>query len=275
MTLQLLRTVTTDVLDPLVSGLTRAGGGIHSGYARYGGRMRQLVDSVGDADARRFDTFPGEWSIGQFSPSYLVPRTADAPYRLVANGNDRARIADLLTYERARIEDVPSIVRCHVLATDEGYRGLPGATGPHLPPDRGLANFVLRSLGPRKLPYWKELVADESKTLFVARTPDGGVVGFVHPEFNDDGSGYLNAWYVLPEWHDLKVGSRLMRSALDYLGPVDIQLHVAVSTKAENIYRGYGFEEIDGLIPTPPPLAEYGLTVLLQGYIRPAAAYEP
>ncbi|NUS94680.1 MAG: GNAT family N-acetyltransferase [Nocardia sp.] len=229
-------------------------GGSQAGryYTNFGGTLRESAErhSTTAFIGNRAFVSPGRRAPSQttFSPAYLGERRGDT-----------YRSGDIVTVERARPADAAGITRAHVLATEGAYQSLPNIAR--------LKEFLLNSLGPRWIVNWRSQIT-AGEPIFVARTPDGGVAGFIHPKREPDGTGYLSAWYVLPGWQGVGVGRQLWSEASEYWGPTDIRLHVIANTDAEGIYRRKGFVATEPMIDTPPQLAEYDIVAPLQGYTR-------
>ncbi|MFD0361986.1 GNAT family N-acetyltransferase [Nocardia sp. GCM10030253] len=241
MTFQLDRVVTDLVVEPLVAGLTRCGDTVGWGYARVSGTMRHMVMQTGVRDADNANAFVGRSEPGAnepFTPDYLKPHRGDA-----------AQPLETVTVDRARLQDSSGIARSHVLGIRRAYQDL-AVQG-------RLDEFAL-NLGERRSSFWRHQVA-EGETIFVARSADGDVAGFIHPQRMDDGTGYIDAWYLRPEWHRTGVSELLMRQAREYLGPVDINLHVVEGTAAVRAYERRGFVRTGATLPTAPQATAYGI----------------
>ncbi|KXK27048.1 MAG: putative acetyltransferase [candidate division WS6 bacterium OLB20] len=78
-------------------------------------------------------------------------------------------------------------------------------------------------------------------------TDDGVVVGFIVASIAD-GKQQILAAYVLPEYQGGGIGSRLMETALEWIGPGTVEVHVAAyNQQAIDYYAKFRFELIGEL----------------------------
>jgi ribosomal protein S18 acetylase RimI-like enzyme len=92
---------------------------------------------------------------------------------------------------------------------------------------------------------WQEGIASEphggKRQTFVARI-NNKAVGFSSPCF-EDGQWRIGQLYVKPEFQARGIGSKLLQTALDWLGPQkDVYLHVvSYNEPAIGLYKKFGF----------------------------------
>ncbi|WP_328400892.1 GNAT family N-acetyltransferase [Nocardia sp. NBC_00403] len=155
----------------------------------------------------------------------------------------------------ATVTDADDIVRALLAGAGIAYKDLPGA-------ETGGVERLVADMALRWRPRYRERLADGSPGIFVARQ-DGEFAGFIWASHRSD---ELIAWHVLPEFHGHKIGSHLMRTALEFLGDVDTYSGTTEGTVAEAAHRRVGFKE-DESVPkdhesrkTPEKMVEAGLT---------------
>ncbi len=108
---------------------------------------------------------------------------------------------------------------------------------------------------------WRQYLLSPSKerTVYVAKHEDR-IVGMVAPVFVD-GKYRITALYVAPEMQHEGVGTKLMRTALDHHGDVDVHIGVAsyLIDKLRPFYESFGFRprEPDTLKVYPPDPISY------------------
>lgn len=114
---------------------------------------------------------------------------------------------------------------------------------------------------PRRIAHLKEKLAkndDANPGTFVAKI-DGKVVGYMDPIIDEQGRRCIDALYVAPEAQGKGVGGKLMRKVLDLYGrDQDIFLNVvSYNQNAIDIYKHFGFEKIDTVVPEEPNRPAY------------------
>jgi GNAT superfamily N-acetyltransferase len=157
----------------------------------------------------------------------------------------------------ARTTDGLGITRAHVLGSRSALDDIPKVAS------ADVERFISTVLGPGYLTVWTMLASGNEPGLFVARTTDCQIAGFIWVSHRLDGTGELKAWYVHPKWHNQGVGRRLMFAGLRHLGNIDVYTGTHQGSSAERIYRHYGFVD-DVSAPesartTPPPMMAHNI----------------
>ncbi|WP_328409523.1 GNAT family N-acetyltransferase [Nocardia sp. NBC_00403] len=240
--------ILADILDREARAMARS-------VERFGAEARQAARSLDETNSRA----AGEIGDSAEPASVRPMGSSGTPSRsAIGAGDDRLPSEYLdptldgvgpVTVGPAQATDGPGIARAHVLASRVAFRDLPGAA-------EHLDDFLLGNLGPRKIVDWSRLAASGEPGLWVARTADNTVAGFIWVSTRDDGAGVVNAWYVHPNWHGTGVGRGLMQTALDWLGDVDVYTQTTVGTKAIRRYKEHGFGVFGELEDTPLQLKD-------------------
>jgi GNAT superfamily N-acetyltransferase len=122
----------------------------------------------------------------------------------------------------------------------------------HLYPPEDLQEFLTRTCTPEAC---REVLADASIGVWFASLGDGELVGFVCVgacKLPVDGleptAGEVRQLYVLKKHHNLRLGSHLLNTALDWLVSVGRQpLYVGVwsgNSGAQRLYERHGFRKV-------------------------------
>lgn len=82
---------------------------------------------------------------------------------------------------------------------------------------------------------------------------NGKSIGFCRATIQEDGTGKINAIYLLPEAQGKGVGKRLMQTALDWLKDCKEIIIECVynNEKAIGFYKSFGFEVVKDASPNP------------------------
>jgi ribosomal protein S18 acetylase RimI-like enzyme len=158
----------------------------------------------------------------------------------------------------ATAADLPRIVEIHEACWLTAYPA----------PERGVGVEEIRSLidpdAGRRLADWQERLADPATRVWVAR--DGGeVVGFAGAR-----PPWLEYLHVRPGHQGRGIGTRLLRTALDWLGPGELRIVVVEhNERATALYRRYGFEVV-GVLPGSEATFANGATMRDVVMVRPA-----
>lgn len=108
----------------------------------------------------------------------------------------------------------------------------------------------------KHLQEMKEILADPTSAILVAVRPEGGLCGFLevsqrkYAEGCDTSPvGYIEGWYVVPDYRRQKVGARLVRAAEDWARRLglkemasDCEINNEISLKA---HLALGYEEVE------------------------------
>ncbi|MFD9615480.1 GNAT family N-acetyltransferase, partial [Streptomyces sp. NPDC059083] len=129
------------------------------------------------------------------------------------------------------------------------------------------------SLGPRMMRHWAVEIGRSDRHLVTVRSFSGHVVGFM-PFHSENGMWFINGWFVLPGWQNIRLGRLLMQAALDNIGPAEIQVDVTVGIGVLESYMRYGFVPTGEETETPARLEEYKIRAPQQHLVRPAAESE-
>jgi len=166
---------------------------------------------------------------------------------------------------RGTVADMPGVVHALLEGCRKAYGVLPGA-------ETGGVDRLIADMASRKYQQYTKVLSDGTPAVFVHRSPDGTVTGFVEAAFRPDGAGQLYSWHVLPEAHQTGVGRALMRKALDFLGDVDVYSGTTIRTAAYPAHLRLGFEPIGAPTETPPPMLAAGLVGEQQDLLMTRAA---
>jgi diamine N-acetyltransferase len=122
----------------------------------------------------------------------------------------------------------------------------------HLYPPEDLQSFLLSA---HSIDNWRKTLADPNIAVWVAEVENGRRIGFIGvgacklPVQNlEPTAGEVQQLYVLAEYHNLRLGTRLMDAGLDWL---ELQgrtpLYVGVWSEnygAQRFYERYGFSKV-------------------------------
>jgi diamine N-acetyltransferase len=122
----------------------------------------------------------------------------------------------------------------------------------HLYPPEDLQTFLGKSHTPDS---WTRTLADPQRAAFVAEHPNGRKIGFIcvgacklPVQDLEATAGEVQQLYVLAEFHNLRLGTRLMETGLDWLtSQRRSPLYVGVWSEnygAQRFYARYGFNKV-------------------------------
>jgi len=122
----------------------------------------------------------------------------------------------------------------------------------HLYPPEDLQAFLATSHSPE---HWAETLADSRGAVWVAELADGSLIGFIAAgtcklpvENCEPTAGEIRQLYVLASHHNLRLGTRLMDVALEWLEAQGRKpLYIGVWSEnygAQRFYARYGFSKV-------------------------------
>jgi len=122
----------------------------------------------------------------------------------------------------------------------------------HLYPPEDLQSFLLSAHSVEK---WRQTLADPNIAVWVAELESGSKIGFIGvgtcklPVQNlEPTAGEVQQLYVLTEYHNLRLGTRLMDAGLDWLklqGRAPVYVGVwSENFGAQRFYERYGFSKV-------------------------------
>jgi ribosomal protein S18 acetylase RimI-like enzyme len=122
----------------------------------------------------------------------------------------------------------------------------------HLYPPEDLQTFLAKSHSPES---WTRTLADTQRAIFLATHPNGRNIGFIcvgacklPVQDLEATSGEIQQLYVLAEFHNLRLGTRLMELGLEWLTSQGRSpLYIGVWSEnygAQRFYERYGFSKV-------------------------------
>jgi diamine N-acetyltransferase len=122
----------------------------------------------------------------------------------------------------------------------------------HLYPPEDLQTFLAKSHTPES---WSGTLADPQRAVFLAEHPSGRIIGFncvgackLPVQDLEATAGEVQQLYVLAEFHNLRLGTRLMELGLEWLAAQGRSpLYVGVWSEnygAQRFYARYGFSKV-------------------------------
>ena len=122
----------------------------------------------------------------------------------------------------------------------------------HLYPPADLQIFLEKGHTPES---WARTLADPTRGVFLVEHPNGRKIGFVcvgacklPVQDIETTAGEIQQLYVLAEFHNLRLGSRLMESGVDWLTSQHRSpLYIGVWSEnygAQRFYARYGFSKV-------------------------------
>jgi ribosomal protein S18 acetylase RimI-like enzyme len=153
-------------------------------------------------------------------------------------------IAASVTIRRATAEDAAAMAEL-------GARTFSDTFG-HLYPPRDLQTFLAKNHTPDS---WKHTLADPQRAIFVAENQSGRKIGFIcvgacklPVQDLETTAGEIQQLYVLAEFHNLRLGARLMEGGLEWLASQGrAPLYIGVWSEnygAQRFYGRYGFSKV-------------------------------
>ncbi|WP_330253179.1 GNAT family N-acetyltransferase [Nocardia sp. NBC_00565] len=238
-----------------VDAAMAAGVSVDRYYTKAGGDLREIArrTAVLDHDSAGVINTAGGREARLHTRGESAGTTMGAEQLLAASSRaDTAAVRRTFEIVPATTADVSGIVRTLFAAIRKGYANLPGAENGGV--DRLIADMETRLPG-----TFTHSLSDGNSTIFVHRTPEGEVTGFLGMSMRSDGAGQIDSWYVQPEWQKTGVARALMHKALDTMGDVDVYSGTTQRTEAYQKYLQLGFEPEGALTATPPPMQAAGL----------------
>jgi diamine N-acetyltransferase len=122
----------------------------------------------------------------------------------------------------------------------------------HLYPPEDLLAFLTAS---HSVDAWNRALSDPQRAAWVAELPDGTQIGFIAVgacklpvENREPTAGEVQQLYVLARHHNLRLGTRLMEAALEWLeAQRRTPMYVGVWSEnegAQRFYARYGFSKV-------------------------------
>lgn len=151
---------------------------------------------------------------------------------------------DTATIRRATAEDAVTLSALGAATFTETF-------GPLYPPE-DLQTFLAKSHSPES---WAGMLADPNRAIWVADHESGRQIGFLVvgacklPVQNlEPSAGEIQQLYVLAEFHNLRLGSRLMEVGIEWLASQGrAPLYIGVWSEnygAHRFYGRYGFSKV-------------------------------
>lgn len=152
--------------------------------------------------------------------------------------------AVLPSIRRAGLEDAEQLAELGAETFSETFG--------HLYPPEDLQSFLLSA---HSVESWRKTLADPNIAVWVAELESGTKIGFIGvgtcklPVQNlEPAAGEVQQLYVLAEYHNLRLGTRLMDAGLDWLkrqGRTPIYVGVwSENYGAQRFYERYGFSKV-------------------------------
>jgi diamine N-acetyltransferase len=122
----------------------------------------------------------------------------------------------------------------------------------HLYPPQDLQAFLAKNHSPDS---WTRTLADPQRAIFVAEHPNGRKIGFIcvgacklPVQALEATAGEIQQLYVFAEFHNLRLGTRLMEVGLEWLALQGRSpLYIGVWSEnygAQRFYGRYGFNKV-------------------------------
>lgn len=145
---------------------------------------------------------------------------------------------------RATVDDAAALAELGALTFTETFG--------HLYPPEDLAEFLRQS---HSVARWQSLLTDPDVAVWLAAAGDTAPVGFIVAgscklpvENLEPLAGEIRQLYVWSKFHNRKLGTRLLDTALDWLAAEKrVPLYVGVWSEnygAQRLYGRYGFKKI-------------------------------
>jgi ribosomal protein S18 acetylase RimI-like enzyme len=152
--------------------------------------------------------------------------------------------SDTVTIRRAVLDDAKALASLGAATFDETFG--------HLYPLEDLQTFLATA---HSLDAWHSTLSDRDRAVWVAERADAAMIGFIvvgacklPVENREPAAGEVQQLYVLAEFHNLRVGARLMAAGLEWLAAESrMPLYVGVWSEndgAQRFYARYGFSKI-------------------------------
>lgn len=152
--------------------------------------------------------------------------------------------ANTATIRRATADDAAALAELGAATFAETFG--------HLYPAEDLQTFLAKSHSPES---WSRTLADPHRATWVAEHQNGRKIGFIGVgacklpvQDLEITAGEVQQLYVLAEFHNLRLGTRLMELGLDWLASQSRSpLYVGVWSEnygAQRFYARYGFSKV-------------------------------
>jgi ribosomal protein S18 acetylase RimI-like enzyme len=152
--------------------------------------------------------------------------------------------SDSVTIRRATLDDAAALAELGTVTFTETFG--------HLYPPEDLQTFLASS---HSLEAWRSILADLHRAVWLADLIDGRKIGFICVgtcklpiENREPTAGEVQQLYVLAQFHNLRLGTRLMEIALGWLDSQSrVPLYVGVWSEnygAQRFYARYGFRKV-------------------------------
>lgn len=155
-----------------------------------------------------------------------------------------ATTPDSVTIRRATPADAAALAELGAATFTETFG--------HLYPPEDLQTFLAKSHSPE---WWSGALADHNRAVWVVDHESGRKIGFIVvgkcklPVQNlEPDAGEVQQLYVLAEFHNLRLGTRLMEAGLEWLASQRRSpLYIGVWSEnygAQRFYGRYGFNKV-------------------------------
>lgn len=152
--------------------------------------------------------------------------------------------SDTATIRRATAQDAATLAELGAATFTETFG--------HLYPPEDLHTFLAKS---HSAESWAGMLADPHRAIWVADHKNGRQIGFIVvgacklPVQNlEPSAGEIQQLYVLEEFHNLRLGTRLMEVGLEWLtSQRRLPLYIGVWSEnygAQRFYERYGFSKV-------------------------------
>lgn len=152
--------------------------------------------------------------------------------------------ADIATLRRATAADAAALAELGAATFTETFG--------HLYPPEDLQEFLANS---HSADSWRQTLADPNRAVWLAVHENGRDIGFIvvgacklPVEQLEPAAGEIQQLYVLAEFHNLRLGARLMAVGLEWLqSQRRTPLYIGVWSEnfgAQRFYGRYGFSKI-------------------------------
>ncbi|MBM0105465.1 GNAT family N-acetyltransferase [Steroidobacter sp. S1-65] len=152
--------------------------------------------------------------------------------------------ADIATIRRATVDDAAVLAELGATTFTETFG--------HLYPPEDLQDFLGKS---HSTDSWRRSLSDPNKAVWLAVHPSSRHIGFIvvgacklPVEQLEPTAGEVQQLYVLAEFHNLRLGARLMAAGFEWLESQGrTPLYIGVWSEnygAQRFYQRYGFSKV-------------------------------
>lgn len=152
--------------------------------------------------------------------------------------------ADIATIRRATAADAAALAELGAATFTETFG--------HLYPPEDLQHFLGKN---HSVDSWRQILADPNRAVWLATHASGRGIGFIvvgacklPVEQLEPTAGEVQQLYVLAEFHNLRLGARLMAQGLEWLQSQGrTPLYIGVWSEnygAQRFYGRYGFSKV-------------------------------